>query len=70
MLVPFQPASNSAACNVDDTDLLAAQEKAGSSVYKFIKLGKVFEEGKREEITEDSEVKKYWLNLKLKLKVE
>lgn len=64
--MPFEPASKQAAC-LDDTDLLTAQESAGSSVIHFIKLGKIFKEEveEREAITE--EVNKAFAELQIEV---
>lgn len=42
VLIPFDRADQTNV-SVDDTDLLAAQEKSGAAVRLFIKLGKMFE---------------------------
>ena len=44
MLVPFNDPDPASMHNVDDSDLIAAQNKAGSAICLFIKLGKVFRE--------------------------
>jgi hypothetical protein len=56
VLIPFDRADQRNA-SIDDTDLLAAQEKSGAAVRLFIKLGKMFEndEDERSSITQDIE---------------
>lgn len=41
VLIPFERAGQSS--SIDDTELIAIQKKAGTSVMILIKLGKVFE---------------------------
>ena len=44
MLIPFNDPDPTSVHGVDDSDLIAAQNKAGSAICLFIKLGKVFRE--------------------------